>query len=1125
MFKVMKKKSIMSFFWRHRGQKKWLVMKLTALFIFVFSFTLVANTSAQQERVNLNLKNVSIRTLFGEIQKQTALSFVYNMELTQHLGQVSVKAKQEAVESVLNRVLANTGLSYKFEGDIIVICESIPVQPVQSEQKKEVVIEGKVVDKDSMAIIGATVLVKGTTLGTATDLDGNFKLTVPSAENIELEFSFVGMKKQVIKVKALSDPSPLKVVMEDETVGVDEVVVVGYGVTSTRDLTGQVASLNEEQLSKKSATNVETMLQNAAAGVVVSLASSNPSEKIRVRVRGEASLTGDNEPLYVVDGMPVTSDVMSAISPSDIQSMDVLKDASAAAIYGSRGANGVVIVTTKRGKSGKPDLNVNYAFSVDSRINNFSTLDGDEFREYVRYVAEQTLKVDPSNKMANSILKEGSTDLKSGNTDWYKELKRPSHRHDLNLSVRGGGEHSNYYISLGVLDYQGMVEHDDFTRYTGRINLDYDITDFLKFGTSTTLGYTDVSSPGISLYTAIGFRPDYPIYNEDGSYYKEGNSYNPVAQNDAKSYNDNYSILSTSFLELNIWKGLKLKTTLSLNQNMSYSESYTPTYLTSDNKGYGTESTSRSFTTVFDNTLSWVGRINDIHALDAVVGISFERTKRRGFGVDAKNYPMDKVLTGITNASEIVRKSGSGTVYGLQSSFARINYRLLDKYLLTFTARYDGSSSFGSNNRYGFFPSGAIAWRVSDESFMRNVKFLDDLKIKFSVGKTGVQNFDLGSYANKDLYSTGSYLDNPSIVHSQLGNKDIKWETTVQYDLGIDFSILRSLLSGSIAYYRKNTDDLIWTYTPPSSLAVEPIPTNVGSVRNQGIEISLRANLLRGKKDWSWELGLNASHNRNKVLELVEQGETDNGMGITIQGSGNQVLAEGHAMGAFFGYQYEGIIQDQTTINELNAQAVAAGKNTYNGSGLRPGHLLLRDVDGSGYIDNKDRMIIGSPEADLIGGLTSTLAYKRLSLYMHFGFQIGGKKLFNKTLQNLPNQLTGLVDYNLDNRWSEDNRDAKLPAMYIGDGVAPNTSLSLFNASNLRLQELRLSYDIPKLWGGKYLNSGEIYFTANNLFVITKYPGQDPSTIGSATSNYGSNYENWNYPSSRTFSFGVKLNF
>ncbi len=1121
----MKKKSIMSFFLRHGGQKKWLVMKLTALFVFVFSFTLVANTNAQQERVNLNLRNVSIRTLFGEIQKQTALSFVYNMELTQDLGQVSVKAKQESVESVLNRVLANTGLSYKFEGDIIVICEAIPTQPAPSEQKKEIVIEGKVVDKDSMAIIGATILVKGTTLGTATDLDGKFKLTVPSAESIELEVSFVGMKKQVVKVKGLSNPAPLKIVMEEEAVGVDEVVVVGYGVTSTRDLTGQVASLNEEQLSKKSATNVETMLQNAAAGVVVSLASSNPSEKIRVRVRGEASLTGDNEPLYVVDGMPVTSDVMSAISPSDIQSMDVLKDASAAAIYGSRGANGVVIVTTKRGKSGKPDLNVSYSYSIDSRVNNFSLLNGDEFREYVRYVAEQTLKVDADNEMANAILAEGSDELKDGNTDWYEELKQPSYRHDLNLSVRGGGENSNYYISLGIMDYQGMIKHDSFTRYTGRINLDYDITDFLKFGTSTTLGYTDVSKSGTSLYTATNFRPDYPVYNEDGSYFKDGTSTNPVADNEAKDYSDNYSILSTSFLELDIWRGLKFKTALSLNQNMSFSESFSPSFLTSDGNGYGGESTSRSFTTVFDNTLSYSGRISDIHALDAVVGISFERTKTRSLGLNVSNYPMDEILTGITNATEFENKSGGGTVYGLQSSFVRVNYRLLDKYLFTFTARYDGSSSFGSNNRYGFFPSGAIAWRISDEGFMKNIKFLDDLKLKFSVGKTGVQNFDRGSYANKDLYETDSYLGNPAIVHSQLGNRDIKWETTLQYDLGIDFSILRSALSGSIAYYRKNTEDLIWSYTPPSSLAVSSVPRNIGAVRNQGIEVSLRANLLRGKKDWNWELGLNVAHNRNKVTKLVEEGAIDNGMGITIHGSGNQVLAEGYAMGVFFGYEYDGIIQDQATIDALNEKAKAAGKSTYNGSGLLPGHLLIRDVDGSGYIDNKDRMIIGSPEADLIGGLTSTVTFKRWSLYTHFGFQIGGKKLFNKTLQNLPNQLCGLIDYNLHNRWSVDNPDAKLPAMYIGDASASLTSHQLHNASNLRLQELRLSYDIPKLWNGKYVKSGEIYFTASNLFVITKYPGLDPSSIGSASANYGSNYEGWSYPSSRTFSFGVKLNF
>lgn len=448
-----------------------------------------------------------------------------------------------------------------------------------------------------------------------------------------------------------------------------------------------------------------------------------------------------------------------------------------------------------------------------------------------------------------------------------------------------------------------------------------------------------------------------------------------------------------------------------------------------------------------------------------------------------------------------------------------MNYQLLGRYLFTFTARYDGSSAFGSNNRFGFFPSGAIAWRISDEPFMKGLRFLDDMKIKFSVGKTGVQNFDLGSHANKDLYETSSYLGKPAIVHSQLGNRDLRWETTVQYDFGIDFTLFNSALSGSLAFYRKNTDDLIWSYTPPSSLAVGSVPRNVGAVRNQGIELSLRANLLRNKTDWSWELGLNLAHNRNKVTRLVEEGAIDNGMGITIQGSGNQVLAEGHAMGVFFGYEYDGIIQDQETIDKLNAQATVAGKTTYNGSGLLPGHLLIRDVD------NSDRMIIGSPEADVTGGLTSTLNYKRWSLYTHFGFQIGGQKYYNKTLQNLPDQLTGLVDYNLYNRWTPDNKDATLPAMYIGDGVYSLTSIELHNASNLRLQEMRISYDIPKLWNGKYLKSGSLFFSATNLFVITKYPGLDPSTIGTASSNYGSNYEGWSYPSSRTFSFGVNLNF
>lgn len=1097
------------------------------LFIMgVFLPAIFATTPAGAlgQKANLSLENVSLKDVFREIKQQTGYTFVFNESVVKKAGKISVDVASEDVKVLMDECLKGTSLGYYIQDKVVVILSK--EEKALKAAPQAIQIKGTVVDPQGNPLPGVTILLKGTTLGCATDMNGEFALEVGDVEDIMLEFSFIGMKKKVVEVKRPAQNSkPLRIQMEEDVVNVDEVVVVGYGVATKRDLTGQVASVSEKDIEKKNVMNVENLLQNMAAGVVVSQASSNPSEKIRVRVRGEASLTGDNEPLFVVDGIPVDSDVINTIAPQDIQSMDVLKDASAAAIYGSRGANGVIIITTKRGRQGQaPRLNASYTFSTDARIKNYHVLNGDEFRDFVRYTAEQTLKVDPSNTTAQSILADGSDDLMNANTDWYEELKRPAFRHDVNLSLRGGGESSNYFISFGVMDYQGMLNHDDYTRYNGRINLDYDVTNFLRFGTSTTLGYTDISSAGTSMFTAIGFRPDYPVYNEDGSYFSVGTTYNPVANNEARSYSDNFSILSASYLELNVWKGLKLKTSLALNQNMSFSENFSPSFLHRDGKAAGGESTSRSFSTVWDNTIAYNGTFNDIHTLDAVVGISFERTKNRGFGLRVENYPMDQILTGITNATEYVSKSGSGQVYGLQSTFARFNYRLMDKYLFTFTARYDGSSSFGSNNRYGFFPSGAVAWRISEEKFLKSAKFINDLKIKASAGRTGVQNFNRGSYANKDLYSTNSYMNDPAIVHSQMGNRDIKWETTVQYDLGIDFTLFNYVLSGSIAYYRKNTDDLIWQYTAPSSLAVTSVPTNVGSVRNQGIEIALKANIFRNKKDWNWELGLNASHNRNKVLSLVEDGAQLNGMGITVQGTGSQVLAEGHAMGSFFGYEYDGIIQDQATIDALNAKAVAAGRATYNGT-LRPGHLLIRDVDGNGYIDNNDRMIIGSPQADLIGGLTSTVSYKRLSLYTLWGFQIGGKKLYNKTLQNLPGQLTGLIDYNLHNRWNMDNQDATLPAMYIGDGVTSTTRIDLHDASNLRLQELRLSYELPLIFGGKYLKSGEVFFNATNLFVITDYPGLDPSTIGSAGANYGSNYEGWSYPAIRTFSFGVKLNF
>lgn len=1113
--------------------------KLLLSGVFMLAAILMSLPShATGQSIQISMKNVPLKEVFKEIRRQTGYTFTYNEQVVSQVGARNVEIASDRIEDIMKECLEGTSLGFVIQDDVVVISTSNNAQRVQAPNT---VVTGRVVNKAGSALAGVTVSIPGTTTGVATDPMGNFSLDLQDRRNVVLEFSYVGMQRQRVTVADPANARPLHVVMEEETLKVDQVVVVGYGTTAVRDMTGQVVSITEEQIEKMNVTNVENLMQNMAAGVVVSTVTSSPREKIRVRVRGETSVTGDNEPLYVLDGIPVTWEAINAVAPQDIQSMDILKDASAAAIYGSRGANGVVIMTTKKGNANmKPTLNVSYTFNTDSRIENYKMLDGDEFREFVRRTAQYTIHpdVDPSNTTAKNILAENSTVLKNGNTDWFRKMKRSGGRHDVSLSVRGGGEKSNYFVSFGLLDYKGMIEHDDYSRYTGRINADYFLTSFITFGTNTSIGYTDISKPGSSLFSAIGTRPDFPVYNEDGSYFKDGTRNTPVVDNLKENYTHNFSILSNNYIELKIWKELKFRSSLAINQAMTFNEYFNPSITTTNGIATGGESTSRSFSTTFDHMLSYKGHIAPDHYLDAVAGMSFERAKYRGFGLGVRNYPLDERLTGITNASELTSKSGSGSTYGLQSTLARINYIFKDRYLFTFTARYDGSSDFGKNNRFGFFPSGAIAWRIGDEPFMQDIRWINDLKIKASVGRTGIQNFSRGSYANIDLYSTTQYMDIPGIMHSTLGNKDIKWETTVQYDLGVDFVLFDYVLSGSLGIYRKNTEDLVWDWVPPYSLgfstngsqiSTNKIPRNIATVRNQGIELSLRANIFRAHPDWDWSLGLNLARNRNKVTELVEIGAIANAEGTIIHATqSNQGLALGHPMGVYIGYGVDGIIQDKDTVDRLNEQAKAHGATYYDGSGLRMGHMLIRDADGNGFVNTSDRIIIGSPQPDLIGGLTSDVRWKQLSLYTHFGFQIGGKKLYNKSMQNLPTQLTGLVNYNLYNRWTPDNTSAKLPAMYIGDMVYKTTKFDIHDTTNLRLQELRISYELPEILGRKYVKYGEVFFSATNLFIITNYPGPDPSTVGAVSgsySSYGGNYESWGYPALRTFSFGLRLSF
>lgn len=985
---------------------------------------------------------------------------------------------------------------------------------VQAQKKK---ISGVVKDETGEPVIGASVLIKGSMYGVITDIDGKFELSCPIKSSDVLVVSFVGMKTVE---QPVGNNTKFNVVMHAAATDLEEIVVVGYGTSSVRDLTGSVASIGAKQLDQLNTTNVSSMLQNLASGVQVAQGTGKPGETVRVRVRGATSLTGSNEPLYVIDGVPIDDPTMlDAISPNDIQSMDVLKDASAAAIYGSRAANGVVIITTRKGTEGKPTVNFNYNFTIDSQIKNFRILYGDEWRETVRKFAEQTLVFDPSNDYAPDILDPESGALGTANTDWFKEVYQPGFRHNVDLSVSGGTQKAKYMLSLAILDQQGMIKGGDLTRYNTRISTELSVLPILRFGLNATMSYTDQSNAGTSLFSAQGYRPDRPIYDDKGEFDLTDGSPNPVANTYQVDNDDIYRVLGTVYGEVDIIKGLKFRSSLSANVEFNQNLSFSPSFLSNRKEASGSENHFRSSKTVFDNTLSYNYTFNKNHVLDAVAGVSFEKYTSRSTYLSGSDYPDDEIYTNIGSATKLNSWSNGYNAYGLFSSFGRINYKLMNRYLFTFTGRYDGSSMFGANNRYGFFPSGAFAWRVSEEDFMKGLKFINDLKLRFSTGVTGTQN--LTSFSNRDLYEAGSYNGRPAIIHSQVGNRDIRWEKSVLYDFGLDFALWDYKLSGSIGGYIKNTNDLIWAYSFPSSSVGGSMTMNrnVGAVTNRGVEVNLTSHLL-DTKDWGVSLMFNISHNKNKVTRLVSEGATKTAMdGVIVHGSGNQVLAEGYPMGAFLGYEHNGIIQNQERVDELNAYAVSKGQSYYDGNTLKPGNLELVDKDGNGKIESYDRVILGSPDPDVYGGFTANVRYKQFVLFANFGYQIGGLKLYNKAIQNLPGQLCGLIDYGLDDRWSPENPNATLPALYIGEGVPDFTNLELFDASFLRLQEVRLTYDLPL---GKVVK-GQCFVSATNLFTITSYPGTDPATV-STGSNYGGNYETSSYPGFRSFSVGIKFN-
>lgn len=1002
-----------------------------------------------------------------------------------------------------------------------------PMRNRQSDGQVQRVIRGKVTDDKGEPIVGANVWVKGTTTGVATDANGDYSLRIgPDAKS--LNASFIGYSEAEKGIMPGVEIYNFSLMPEARKL--DEVVVVGYGTTRLKDLTGAVSSINASQLEKEPVMNVASALQGKAAGVQVSLASAKPGEPVKIRVRGSTSLEGTNEPLYVIDGIPSEQADMIAINPDDIQSVDILKDASAAAIYGSRAANGVVLITTKRGvQSEKPQLGIKYFTNFDTQIENFSILNADQFREVIMNAAVNTLKVDPTNKTAQSI-KDG-TILKDADTDWYKLLSQNAYTNNVEFSVRGGSSVLKYFTSFGMSFQNGVLKGDHLKRYTGRVNLDWDITPMVKFGTNLSLAYTDQAREGQGLWQIKQFRPDIPVYAEDGSYYKIGTTDNPVAKTQITNTNDLYRFNGTVFGEVQVIPGLRVRSTFSLAKHFNLSHQYYPSFLQEGNNyntysGRAVRGTAESVRTLWDNTLSYQNIFKEIHSLDALFGVSFERYKSGDFDATGVDFPMDVILNNLSSATTPYDVGGDDSENGLVSVFGRFNYKLMEKYLFTFTARFDGSSKFGSHNRFGFFPSAAFAWKLDQESFLQDVQEIDELKFRISAGVTGTQN--IGDYNNKNLYGPNDFLGKPGIVPTTLGNDDLRWERTKQFDIAVDYAFLDYRLSGTIGWYYKNTNDLLWRIDFPTSLQpFSGMYKNVGRVQNKGFEWVVDARIFR-ETEVKWNLSFNLSVNRNKVKYLVPEGAQEWAGNGVVQGSGTEVLAEGYPVGAVLGYRTDGIFQSWEQIKEydLRAQQMTGGTvSYYYNSETKPGQIIYSDVNGDGYISSKDRIIIANPEPKFQGGFSSDVSWKDLSLYLMFTYSAGAERVYNNTLQNIAGSLNNLIDYNLYNRWSEENTSSRLPALYVDDPVPATNNLMVHKASYLKLSHLRIQYNLPVLWDAKYYKGGQVYFAIANLFTITRYPGIDPASVGSATANFGGNYDSDIYPGVRSYTIGLRLNF
>ena len=1148
-----------------------LKMKFSFLLLFVSLLQVNASTSyGQNQKVTLNEDGVSMTQIFQQIEDQTDLHFFYNNKDLDVGQKVSVNANKLQVMELLAQLFQNKGMTYQILGSQIILKKAgVPLEPVSSFElkKQQRQITGIISDASGFPMPGVTVVIEGTKKGAVSNFGGEYIIQI-EVENQALVFSSLGYETQRI---IIGDKSIIDLVMKEDFSQLDEVVLIGYGEQKREDVSGAVSSIKPENIVQAATGSVgfDRALGGLVKGVQVSQSSGRPGSPVRLNIRGITSplsgFGGLNQPLYVIDGVPFNIDGLAGanplltLNPTDIESFDVLKDAAATSIYGSRGANGVIIIQTKKGKRNqKPTVSVSYTTTLAQPVNTIGVLNASQYRGFYDTMLNNTVNAMNAGQitpfLAFDLENIGKVDLDfdtfqvnydglnegffgNADTDWSDVVFRDiAVTKQANVSLNGGSEKSNYSLRLAFIDQEGLTVRDGLKQYTLGMSLGTELSKKINIGGSVNLGHVE-SNSGETLdgqYTVNSSiakaRPDLPVYDDNGlllgqsdtSFGYEFFEPNPLMRLQNKINNKNYNFIGNTFIEIEPVKNLKLKADVNTAVFYSDNTAFTPKVTLPVDPYFLAESSLSESSTLVSNVTTNLTANYDLklghHRVGILMGAAWDRTNFDSKSQSFTGFPDDDILINGSSAEAVSYFSSTRLETGLNSLFSRVTYNYNNLYSATFNFRSDASSKFGPSNKRAYFPSLSASWNIANEDFLIESKTVNILKFRASAGQVGSTNVSDFAYlqffktASNDLYNGSSAV----VPSNTFPNKDIGWEETREINLGLDFEFFNSRLRGGVDLYTRKTTGALVNTPLPLELGPSSYFSNFIDISNKGIEASLGGDIVRNE-DFTWSANINWSLNRNKLDKLN---------GANINRFSLDYYIEGEPVGTIKGYKVVKIFQSQEEVDVLNA---AAPEGQYDKSSTGAGDYMYEDTNGDGKITTADRTIIGSIEPDFFGGISNTFRYKSFSLSALLQYSVGGERTWDNLNFGALNFLgdNKYSEYGL-NTWTPEKTEARYArALYLDPSASSRTSdRYLYDTSYLRLKSLQLSYNFDDTLMTKLgIDSARLVITGTNLLTWTKWPGMDPETFSERGGIVDQINNEDPYPLAKSFSLGVHIQF